>query len=295
VTEQPDAAVPIEVDSHPQRQGPCRILLTNDDGIAAPGLRGLASALASDFEVVVVAPADDLSGAGTGIGRYDAAPPNRVRRVELDGVEAYALDGPPGLAVMAAALGAFGRRPDLVVSGPNAGLNTGTSIIHSGTVGAALTGHTFGSSGLAISLAPGGRWYWETTVPIARAATAWVAARPQVTTLNINVPAAPPEEVRGARWARIDDFGHFRVATKGEHGEQLELEVHDRRSGADPSSDTALCLAGYVTLTVLTPLGRGQVPDEDPEGVIGLASLRRDRSPVPPQAGVDVNPTTPSG
>jgi broad specificity polyphosphatase/5'/3'-nucleotidase SurE len=140
------------------------VLVTNDDGIGSPGLQRLATALAARYDVVVAAPSEDVSGCGTGIGRYDAAAPTRLRRTDLDGVEAYSLKGPPGLAVMAAALGAFGSLPDLVVSGINAGINTGTSIIHSGTVGAVLTARTFGLDGLAVSLGPGDRWYWDTAV-----------------------------------------------------------------------------------------------------------------------------------
>src|SRR5665811_223086 len=110
-----------------------RILVTNDDGIDSPGLKKLASRLARDFEVVVVAPADDMSGTGTALGRFDPKAGVELTQTTVDGIsEAYTVDGPPGLAVLAASLGAFGDPPDLVVSGINAGLNTGHSIIHSG-------------------------------------------------------------------------------------------------------------------------------------------------------------------
>jgi 5'-nucleotidase len=249
----------------------CRILVTNDDGIDSPGLRELARALAGTAEVIVAAPAQDVSGCGTGIGRYDAADPTRVRRVDLDGLEAYTLDGPPGLAVMSGALGAFGDPPDLVVSGVNAGINTGTSIVHSGTVGAAITARTFGSRGIAISLAPADRWYWETALPVALSAATWTLQRQEPITLNVNVPGVPPDVVRGARWARIDEFGHFHVAAADTEGGVLDLEVRDRRSGSDPRSDTALCLGGYVTLTLLSPLGPVPAPADPAASVAGLA------------------------
>jgi 5'-nucleotidase len=260
----------VEVDRRAPAGAPCRLLLTNDDGLPSPGLRDLARTLAQDHEVVVAAPAEDVSGAGTGIGRIDAADPTRLERADFDGIEAYAVDGPPGLAVMAAHLGAFGPKPDLVVSGVNAGLNTGTSIIHSGTVGAALTGRTFGSGGVAFSLAPGDRWHWETAMPIARRVVAWLADRPELTTLNVNIPALPLEEVRGATWAPIDEFGHFRVASQRADGSVLDLEVHDRTSGVDPATDTARCLDGYVTLTLLASLGAvPPPPEDDATGVAG--------------------------
>jgi 5'-nucleotidase len=248
-----------------------RVLVTNDDGIDAPGLRTLATALALDHDVLVVAPDHDVSGAGTSIGRIDPAEPARVRRSDLDGVEAYAIAGPPGLAVMSAALGAFGPRPDLVVSGVNAGMNTGTTIVHSGTVGAALTAHTFGISGVAVSLAPGARWEWDTTVPVARAVARWVRQRPTVTTVNVNVPALPPSRVRGSRWAPVDRFGHFSVASTRREGSVLDLDVRDRDTPTDPDCDTARCLAGYVTLTLLSPLAGAPAPSDDADVVAGTA------------------------
>ncbi|HSK97614.1 MAG TPA: 5'/3'-nucleotidase SurE [Euzebyales bacterium] len=246
----------------------CRLLLTNDDGIGSPGLRELARALAVAHDLVVAAPEENVSGAGTSIGAMDAEAAS-LRRADFDGIEAYAVHGPPGLAVMAAALGAFGDKPDVVVSGPNAGLNTGTSIIHSGTVGAALTGHTFGSHGVAFSMAPGERWYWETAAALARDVVTWVVRQPELVVLNVNVPALPPGRVRGTRWARIDEFGHFNVASQSPDGVTLDLGVRDRRSGVAPDSDTALCLDGYVTLTLLSPLEARTAPDDDAAAVTG--------------------------
>lgn len=251
-----------------RQQGTCRVLVTNDDGIGSPGLRRLARTLASDHDVIVAAPAGNVSGAGTSIGALEAgsAP---LRREDFDGIEAYAVDGPPGLAVMAAALGAFGDQPDVVVSGPNAGLNTGTSIIHSGTVGAALTAHTFGSHGVAFSLAPGERWHWDTAAALAGAVVAWVVEQPDLVVLNVNVPAVPPADVQGARWAAIDEFGHFSVASQTEGGTVLDLGVRDRSTGTAPDSDTALCLDGYVTLTLLSPLQAKAAPGDAADVVTG--------------------------
>jgi 5'-nucleotidase len=255
-----------------------RLLLTNDDGLDSPGLRALARTLAERHEVVVVAPSRDVSGAGTGMGALDAAEPTRLQRRDIDGIEAYGIDGPPGLAVLASALGAFGERPDVVVSGPNAGLNTGTSIIHSGTVGGALTGRTFGSRAVAFSLAPGDRWYWETVTTVAPSIVDWVVAHERAVILNVNVPALAPDAVRGARWATIDEFGHFSVAATGEGGTVLDLSVHDHRSGSDPSSDTALCLDGYVTLTLLTKVAAEPAPDVDAEVITAFRRGARSRT-----------------
>lgn len=248
--------------------GPPRLLLTNDDGIASPGLRRLAVVLAQEHDVVVAAPAENMSGVGTSMGRWNEDEGISVERDDIDGVEAHAVAGPPGLAVMAASLGAFGPPPDLVVSGINAGLNTGRSVIHSGTVGAALTAHSFGGRGVAISLAPSDPWHWDTAVPVAADAARWALSSRPRTVLNVNVPARPPEQVRGVRWAELDDFGHFGLASVDRQARTLRLDVTDRGSGDRPDVDTTLCLDGWVTLTPLEPVLPAPLPDVSPDEVV---------------------------
>lgn len=136
--------------------GVVRILVSNDDGIEAPGLLHLAQAMTDHGDVVVVAPDREFSGAGAAIGAiWDFEP--EVTRHQLDGVpEAWAVNGPPALAVMYARLGLFGDPFDLVVAGINPGANVGRSVYHSGTVGACLSGRNGGISGVAISQAVSG-------------------------------------------------------------------------------------------------------------------------------------------
>src|SRR6516162_6536778 len=130
-----------------------RVLVTNDDGVEAHGIHVLAAALRdASYDVLVVAPNSDRSGTGAAIGLIHADQHLDSEPVELpgcEGIPAHALDGPPGLCVCAARLGAFGTPPDVVVSGINSGANTGRAILHSGTVGAALTAQSFGASALA--------------------------------------------------------------------------------------------------------------------------------------------------
>jgi 5'-nucleotidase len=229
-----------------------RILLTNDDGIESPGLLLLAERLAKKHETVVVAPDTNRSGSGTGIGSFDPDKGVRLMPVRIPGVEAYQIDGPPGLAVMASALGAFGRRPDLVVSGVNAGMNTGHSVIHSGTVGGALTARTFGTRGAAVSLAASDPWHWDTAVAVAERVVDWLLERPRgAYVLNVNVPALPFQRLRGVTWAKLDEFGYFRVASTDESKSRLSFGIAARDSGLDPACDTARCLDGFVTLTPL--------------------------------------------
>lgn len=246
-----------------------RILITNDDGIASPGLQKLASRLSKDFVVVVVAPAEDMSGTGTALGRFDPEVGVELTKTTVDGIhEAYTVDGPPGLAVLAASLGAFGDPPDLVVSGINAGLNTGHSIIHSGTVGAALTARTLGSRGLAVSLQQSDEWQWDTAVEVARSAVDWVIGRSgERFVLNINVPGLPLDDVLGIHWADLDEFGHIRVATADVPARRLEFGVRGAASALDPACDTALCQAGYVTATLLSTVEPLPFPPEEPTSI----------------------------
>jgi 5'-nucleotidase len=167
---------------------------------------------------------------------------------------------------MAAALGAFGDPFAVVVSGINAGINTGQSVVHSGTVGAAITARTFGSHGLAVSLEPSDPWHWETAAEIALAATRWLTSGDRVpTTVNLNVPGIELDLVRGLHAAELDRFGYFRVAVADETGQKLEFEMSaDRGATADEGSDTWLLRQRYATITVLGHLtsSDGLLPDD---------------------------------
>jgi 5'-nucleotidase len=242
-----------------------RLLLTNDDGIDSPGLRLLAERMHEIYETVVAAPARDMSGSGTGIGRFDAREGIDLKKAGWSGIEAYTVEGPPGLAVMAGALGAFGRKPDLIVSGINAGVNTGHSVLHSGTVGAVLTARTFGSHGLAVSLSYSDPWQWPTAAEVAVAMASWLFTQDQKrVVVNANVPGLPLAEIKGYRWADLDEFGVFRVATANHESSRLQFEVGGSNAGTDPSSDTALIGQGFVTLTPLTTVEPAPFPATEP-------------------------------
>lgn len=270
-TEPRPEAEEIVVPDEPREPGRRRVLLTNDDGIASPGLRLLARQLARAHDVVVVAPEADRSGSGTGIGRFDPQEGVRYQPAEFEDIEAYTIHGPPGLAVMAAALGAFGGKPDLVVSGINAGMNTGHSVIHSGTVGAALTARTFGTRGVAISLAVSDPWHWDTAVAVADNIVGWLLDRPSGNlVLNVNVPARNLTDIAGAAWAELDEFGYFRVANTDRSSERLSFQVASAETGRNPKCDTARCREGFITLTPLSTVEEERVSWVTAEEVCGL-------------------------
>jgi 5'-nucleotidase len=229
-----------------------RILVTNDDGVMAPGIAALARAMTTTgHDVVIAAPHEDMTGFGAALGAFHASGAIDVKPVDLDGlagVPTFMVTGPPALCVMAARLGGFGDPPDLVVSGINPGPNTGRATLHSGTVGAVLTGGNFGVSGLAVSIGVDEEILWDTAGTLAVAALEWLVEQPPKTLLNLNVPNLPLEELKGVRWARLAPFGTVRAAlVPGRAGLQMELREHNETLPDD--SDTALVRDGYASIT----------------------------------------------
>ncbi len=229
-----------------------RVLITNDDGVEAPGLRALAHAVAdAGHEAFVVAPDGEHSGAGAAIGRLHRSGPigrTRVEWPDLPSVAVDAIAAPPAVTVYAAAAGAFGPPPELVCSGVNRGLNTGHLVIHSGTVGAALSAVALGFPAMAVSLAWGEHEHWDTAAALAAAAVP-AAARLTGQALNVSVPNLALEDIAGVRPARLAGFAERWVADVSADELRLTYEGHER----EPASDTDLWLAkaGYVAVTVL--------------------------------------------
>jgi 5'-nucleotidase len=222
-----------------------RILITNDDGVFAPGIEALARGLAARFEgvheLIVVAPLVDHSGAGAAVGSVyerESIPYETVQIPGLEHVRTYGVDGPPALAVILACIEGFGPRPDMIVSGVNNGMNAGRSALHSGTVGAALTAAQFGLRGVAVSIA----WAtdpvpWETPVTLACNLVPVLAGADRGTVLNLNVPAVPLPELQGVRHGTLGRVGLIRSV----RSDQTVDEVHSERSAA---------MGGTITLTL---------------------------------------------
>jgi 5'-nucleotidase len=249
-----------------------RVLLTNDDGIDAQGIHVLTAALcAKGYDVIVVAPDSDRSGSSAAIGVVHADQHLDMRKVEMpgcDGVSAFALDGPPALCVMAARLGAFGEPPELVVSGINSGCNTGRAILHSGTVGAALTAQGFGCSALAVSVDVSDPWRYDTAARVALDVLPMVLEAPPRSVLNLNVPARPYDDVLGVRWARLAAFGSVRAAVAESGDGRLQFELRATGVKAPPDSDTGLVEQGYATLTTICAVAEAWPAETMPGGAV---------------------------
>ncbi len=235
----------------------CRVLVTNDDGVASPGILALAAALhEAGHDVRVVAPASDLSGAGASIGPLHRGEPIAVHEhhwPELPEVPVLAVERPPATAVYLACIGAFGDRPDVVASGINPGANTGHLVLHSGTVGAALTAAGLGVPAIAASMrwSEDGEYHWRSAATLAVAALSWVMAGSEARVLNLNVPNRPIDELAGVQDATLAPYGEFWVASGDRDGADVRMEFQGRHDEFDPDTDEALLTAGYATVTPL--------------------------------------------
>ena len=174
-----------------------RILVSNDDGIDAPGLYALVQELRRIGSVFVVAPDKQQSAIGHAITMNY---PLRAKEFKKDGVFfGYAVEGTPADSVKLAVKALLKEKPDLLVSGVNHGANTAISIIYSGTVSAATEGTILGIPSIAVSLATYGPADFRYAAKFARKLALIVARKglPEGTLLNVNVPALPEDEIRG--------------------------------------------------------------------------------------------------
>ncbi len=253
-----------------------RVLVTNDDGIEAPGLVALARrAVDAGHDVSVLAPRYEMSGTGASMGSLALHHPIEVHRwtlPSLEGVLAHAAEATPAACAILSRLGAVGEPPDLVLSGINAGFNVGRSALHSGTVGAALAAAAWGAKGLAVSTSAGdGHVHWDTAASVALDLAGWFMTDDEIRALNVNVPNTPRAALRGVRWASLAPVGAIRSAITGveetaDRDGFRVLTAHEATdaAAAPPDSDRALVAGGWVTLT-----GLGGLAERYPTGESG--------------------------
>ena len=178
------------------------ILITNDDGYQAPGIRALYDALEGLGTLWLVAPSEERSGVGHAFTIRD---PLRVDLVEwVPDKCGYAVHGMPADAVKIAIRSIMPEPPSLVVSGINAGENSGVDLFYSGTVAAAMEGMIFGIPAIALSLASRTYEDYTAAAKFARTITEAVIKRglPDGVMINVNVPPLPAEKIAGVKVTR---------------------------------------------------------------------------------------------
>lgn len=234
-----------------------RALITNDDGIDSPGLGVLAEvAHAAGFEVTVAAPAHESSGASASLLGAEHDGRLLIDRKDCpglpEGCASFAVRAAPGLIGFLAAHDGFGPRPDVVLSGVNRGSNTGHAVIHSGTVGAALSAATHGIHAMAVSIASSAPQHWATAGVVAAHALPWLLDRQDRSrVLNINTPDVLPEQLLGVRKAPLASFGSVQARVHEVDKGNLMVTYSALDPGADAASDAGLLAAGWATLTLL--------------------------------------------
>lgn len=235
-------------------QRPC-ILLTNDDGIHAPGLKALQTVLHSLGEIYIVAPLNQRSAVSHGI---TIGSPLEVHKVIENGtLFGFGVAGTPADCVKLALGSLLDRVPELVISGINLGPNTGTNIFYSGTVSAAIEAVILGIPALAISLTT----FSNPNFKFASFFTQQIARRvlhhglPSRCMLNINIPAVPSEEIRGVG-ITVQGHGRYQdyyVKDMEEGGIQLfHLEGEEYFTDSNPLSDDQAILANRISITPLS-------------------------------------------
>jgi 5'-nucleotidase len=233
-------------------QAPYRILVTNDDGVRAPGLDALARALAAVGQVTIVAPAENQSGKGHSISITD---PVYVDEVTLSsGLAAFGVTATPATCVKIGVLALMKERPNLVVSGINRGVNSGRVAYVSGTVGAAREGAMQGIPSIASSMDIANGW---SDYAAAATFTAHVAAMvkrdglPAGVFLNVNVPTGTPRGLRVS--AQSMETGHETwVEHKNPRGRRYFWnDYREPEKDANLTTDVAALAQGYVAVTPL--------------------------------------------
>lgn len=252
-----------------------RVLVSNDDGVDAPGIRALAEGLReAGHEVLVVAPDRDRSGASNSL-TLDAP----VRVAGTGEANRWRVYGTPTDCVHVAITGMLEHEPDIVVSGINNTANLGDDVIYSGTVAAAMEGRFLGLPAIAVSLCTvdhDGRHY----ATAARAAVELVARLmtdplPADTILNVNVPDVPWDDVRGFEVTRLGN----------RHRAEPCIQQNDPRGrswwwigaagpeqDAGPGTDFHAVRTGHISITPIhVDLTRYQALEQVSSWVDGLA------------------------
>jgi len=229
-----------------------KILLTNDDGIHAPGLYALYQALKSGHDLHIVAPEAEMSAVGHAITLVD---PIRVKSVDKNGAFfGHAVSGTPADCVKIAVQEILDPPPDVILSGINLGNNVGVNILYSGTVSAATEGAFLGIPSAAISLGIQKKPDFDFAARFSRSVIRFLveSGLKDGTALNVNIPPVPSEEISGVCLARQ---GTSRFEERFEKRRDPRGNVYYWLSGetfienGNPENDSAALKRNNITIT----------------------------------------------
>lgn len=231
-----------------------QILLTNDDGIYAPGLAAMERELRKMGDVCVVAPATEQSGVGHSITFLRPLIAKEV--FSGDQHRGWAVEGSPADCVKIGVFEFCARRPDLIVSGINGGLNAGINVLYSGTVAAALEGAFFGITSVAVSLEYDEHADFETAALMARQLIEQILARPDSgqQLYNINFPTAAMRSPQGVRVVPmgVARYGEHYIKRQDPKGRYYYWATGDPPPASEGhETDLTALRQGYVTVTPL--------------------------------------------
>ncbi|MGL5358665.1 MAG: 5'/3'-nucleotidase SurE [Shewanella sp.] len=228
-----------------------RIVVSNDDGVNAPGIKALTEALRDIADVITVAPDRNCSGASNSLTLS-----NPLRMSKLD--NGYiSVHGTPTDCVHLAIRELCDTEPDLVVSGINAGANMGDDTLYSGTVAAAMEGRFLGLPAVAISLNGREGKHYQSAAVYARRIVLGLLEHPLASDqiLNINVPDLPLEAIKGIKVTRLGARHKAEgiVRTQDPAGREIFwLGPPGSEQDASPGTDFHAIAEGYVSITPLT-------------------------------------------
>ncbi|GGI68639.1 5'-nucleotidase SurE [Shewanella gelidii] len=228
-----------------------KVLVSNDDGIHAPGIQALSNALAEFYEVLTVAPDRNCSGASNSLTLTN---PLRVQRLSNQRVS---VNGTPTDCVHLAIRELCDGEPDMVVSGINAGANLGDDTLYSGTVAAATEGRFLGLPAIAISLVGSKLVHYDSAATyackIVKALREHPIDKDQI--LNVNVPDLPIAEIKGIKVTRLGarHKAEGMIRTQDPAGREIFwLGPPGEEQDASEGTDFDAVANGYVSVTPLT-------------------------------------------
>ncbi|WP_345317096.1 5'/3'-nucleotidase SurE [Ferrimonas gelatinilytica] len=227
-----------------------KILVSNDDGVHAPGIKALSDALTQVAQITTVAPDRNCSGASNSLTLTN---PLRTQTLENGYIQ---VNGTPTDCVHLAIRELIDEEPDLVVSGVNAGANLGDDTLYSGTVAAAMEGRHLGLPAIAVSLVGRELKHYDTAAQITRQIVELLMAEPlpKEYILNINVPDCPMDEIKGIKVTRLGNRhkSEGMVRTTDPAGRRIFwLGPPGLEQDAGEGTDFHAVAHGYVSITPL--------------------------------------------